>query len=72
MLDITGQQSDKIKASILTTAFNQWADMHGYARRSDGALKPEWERLGMERGNRTGRGFFYHGGTLKDGEPFTG
>jgi putative DNA primase/helicase len=70
-LDMTGEHSDKVKAGTLTTAFNNWAKAHGYAARSDAALKPEWERLGMRRGNRTGRGYFYHGGKLKGGEPFT-
>ena len=69
-LDITGEHSDKEKASKLTTAFNAWADKHDYAHRSSGALKPEWERLGMVRGNKTGKGYFYHGGKLRGGEPF--
>ncbi len=67
-LDITGNHVDKIKAGKLTIAFNQWAHEHGYVDRADGSLKAEWERLGMVRGNRTGRGYFYHGASLVNGE----
>lgn len=54
----------KVYASDLTGAFNEWAQKNGHGHRSTKALAPEWERLGMRKGNRDKQGIPYYGAKL--------
>lgn len=55
--------TDEYKAysQQLTDAFNQWAFDNGHTKWSSKALAPEWERLGLKRGNRDKHGQPWYG-----------
>ncbi len=51
----------RVYAADLTGAFNEWAQRNGHGHRSTKSLAPEWERLGLRKGNRDKQGIPYHG-----------
>lgn len=51
----------KVYASRLTVAFNEWAQPNGHGHRSTKSLAPEWERLGLRKGERDKHGIPYYG-----------